>query len=329
MAEGVLVFVEQRGGKLKKASLEAVSEGRRLADRLSGSLTAIILGDKLDDIPSELRETGLDKLIIGEDEALAHYSTEGYTSALVKAIEDLSPLIVLFSATAMGKDLAPRVAARIKAGLASDCTGFILTDSKELQAVKPIYLSKITATLGFAGPPYLATLRPKAFELELRRDAPPPAVVKLDLAGVEKKIRAKAVDYIVPGSAPADITEAEIIVSGGRGIKCAENFKILKELANILNGAVGASRAAVDSDWADHQIQVGQTGKTVSPTLYLACGISGAIQHLAGMSSSRFIVAINTDADAPIFKVADFGIVGDALKVVPAITRELKKMKGA
>ncbi|MCD6451147.1 MAG: electron transfer flavoprotein subunit alpha/FixB family protein [Acidobacteria bacterium] len=329
MAEGVLVFIEHRDGKLKKASLEAASEGRRLADRLSAPLTALILGNNLEPVPEELKKVGVDKVVLGESEALASYSTEGYTFALAKAIDEVSPLIVLLSATAMGKDLAPRVAARLKAGLASDCTKLILADSGELKAVKPLYLGKIIATFGFSSPPYIATLRPKAFEVEMRDGSSEPEVMKLDLAGVEEKIRAKAVDYLVPESGTADITEAEVIVSGGRGLGCADNFNVLKELADLLNGAVGASRAAVDSGWVDHQIQVGQTGKTVSPTLYLACGISGAIQHLAGMSSSRFIAAINKDPDAPIFKVADFGIVGDVLEVVPAIAKELKKVKGA
>lgn len=311
----VLTFAEQRDGRLRRASLEVVSEARRLAAPLGASVTAVLIGggEKLAD---ELASYGADKVIVFADSGFASYATESYARALAQAIGSEQPAVVLVPFTAMGKDLAPRVAARLGAGLASDCVA-LSVEGGRLVGRRPMYAGKAYATVAWPAEPALATLRPNVFPLG-QPDASRKAQV--ETASADTSARAKVTAVRATAQGKVQLTEAQIIVSGGRGLKGPENFHLVEELAEALGAATGASRAVVDAGWVDHALQVGQTGKTVSPQLYVACAISGAIQHLAGMSSSKYVVAINKDAEAPIFKVANYGILGDVFEVLPRLT---------
>ena len=316
----ILTFAEQRDGKLRRASLEVVSEARRLAGGLGAAVTTVLIGPGTESLAGELASYGSDRVVVFDDAALGAYATEAYARALSQAISDARPAVVLLPFTAMGKDLAPRVAAGVGAGLASDCVALEAKGGK-LVARRPMYAGKAYATVEWAGEPQMATLRPNVFALG-QPDASRKAEVVKGSAPASSRAKVAAVGASAQGKVP--LTEAQIIVSGGRGLKGPENFPLVEALAEAMGAAVGASRAVVDAGWVDHQMQVGQTGKTVSPSLYVACGISGAIQHLAGMSSSKCIVAINKDADAPIFKVADYGILGDVFEVLPKLTAVAK-----
>ena len=321
----VLVFAEQRGGKLKKASLEAVSVGRELADVTGGSVAAVLVGQGIASLAEPLGKTGADKVYIGEDPLFASYSNDAYGLAVSKAAQIWGAEALLFPGTAMGKDLAPKVCARLGAGLLSDVTAFKL-EGGTLQLTRPIYSGKAFATLSpVPGKPFALTLRPNVFPIGDK--ARTPEVVPLEHGVTQGDIKAVVESIIAAEGGTLDVAEADIIVSGGRGLKGPENFPLLEAFAKELSAAVGASRAAVDAGWIDHAHQVGQTGKVVSPTLYFACGISGAIQHLAGMSSSKVIVAINKDPEAPIFKVATYGVVGDLFEVIPMLTQAVKELK--
>jgi electron transfer flavoprotein alpha subunit len=312
----IVTFAEQREGKLRRASLEAVSEARRLAAGLKGSVEAVLVGSGVGDLPGELARYGADRVHVFDQPELGAYATEPYARALAQVVGEVKPGVVLIPFTAMGKDLAPRVAARLGAGLVSDCVGLAL-EGGALQARRPMYAGKAYATVRWEGEPRMATLRPNVFALGQPDEGRKPEV---QARTVDTAARARVKGVHAAAAGKVELTEAQIIVSGGRGLKGPENFHLVESLANALGAAVGASRAVVDAGWVDHQYQVGQTGKTVSPTLYVACGISGAIQHLAGMSSSKFIVAINKDADAPIFKVANYGVVGDVFEILPKLT---------
>jgi len=321
----ILVYIEIRDGKVKKSSLEALSEGKRRADDMNSDVGAVLVGHNLDGLTSEVFPCGASKVYVLENKALSEYSPQSYAEALAGLIKEVEPEAVFFSATAMGKDLAPRVAAKLGVSLASDCTKTAVKDGT-LAVTRPIFAGKALATFTFKSSPKIASLRPNVFPLE-RTSSETGEVVKKEVAVSEDQIKGKTVEIVREEGAELDVTEAEIVISGGRGMKGPENFDLLRELSAILpQSAVGASRSAVDAGWIDHQHQVGQTGKTVSPNLYLAFGISGAIQHLAGMSSSKFIVAVNKDPEAPIFKVADYGIVGDLFQVIPHLKEELKKV---
>ncbi|MEJ2109817.1 MAG: electron transfer flavoprotein subunit alpha/FixB family protein [Acidobacteriota bacterium] len=325
MAQGVMVFIEEREGKVKKTSLEALSAARILADQLQEKVTAVRVGEGE---PSEnLAHFGADTVMNAQHELLQSYSTEGYCAVVVEAVRKMEPKFLLSAASAMGRDLMPRVAARLDAGLAQDCIEAAITETGLLECVRPIFAGKALSKVQVLSTPAIATIRPNIFQLgeaDTSRNAETsPFTPDLDSG----KIRASVAETKTSTGQTVELTEANIIVSGGRGMKGPENFPIVKALADALGGATGASRAAVDAGWIDQQHQVGQTGKTVSPSLYIACGISGAIQHLAGMSSSKFIVAINKDPEAPIFNLADYGIVGDLFEVVPALTEEVKKLK--
>ena len=312
----VLVIAEQRDGKLRRAALEAVSEARRLAGALGGKVTAVLAGSGVEGLAAELGACGADTVHAFDQPELAQYATEPYARALAQAVKDAGPAAVLVPLTAMGKDLAPRVAAQLDAGLLSDCVALAVKDGR-LEARRPMYAGKAYATARWKGGLQFATLRPNVFPLGPRDEGRQPEVKK---ATVDGSARARVARVEASAGGKVELTEAQTIVSGGRGLKGPENFHLVESLAAAFGAAVGASRAVVDAGWVDHQYQVGQTGKTVSPTLYIACGISGAIQHLAGMSSSKVIVAINKDADAPIFKVANYGLVGDVFEILPKLT---------
>jgi electron transfer flavoprotein alpha subunit len=317
---GILTFAEQRDGKLRRASLEAVSEARRLAGALGGSVTAVLVGSGVEGLAAELGAYGADAVHVFDQPELALYATEPYARALAQAVKETQPAAVLVPFTAMGKDLAPRVAAQLGAGLISDCVALTPKDGR-LEARRPMYAGKAFATVRWRDGLQMASLRPNVFALGARDDARQPEVKK---GTADAAARARVIKVEASAGGKVELTEAQTIVSGGRGLKGPENFHLVESLAAAFGAAVGASRAVVDAGWVDHQYQVGQTGKTVSPTLYIACGISGAIQHLAGMSSSKVIVAINKDADAPIFKVANYGVVGDLFEILPKLTEAAK-----
>ncbi len=315
----VLVYVEQRSGTVKKAGLEALAQGRKIAESGGGETGAVVVGKGLDAVVDIVKRHGADKIFVVEDEALADYAGEGYTAAVVEAAGEMDTRAVLIGGTSQGRDLAPRVAAKMNVMLLPDVTG-ITPDSDNIVVRRPVYAGKVYMDLKAKVLPVVITTRPNVFDVE-QADG---AGVRVDLKP-SYELKAKTVEVRVSAGERPDVVEADRIVSGGRGMKEPENFKLIEDLADVLGAAVGASRAVVDADWRSHSEQVGQTGKTVGPSLYIAAGISGAVQHLAGMRTSKVIVAINRDADAPIFKVADYGIVGDAMKVLPALIEELKK----
>lgn len=316
MASMILTFAEQRDGRLKRPSLEAVSEARRLAEGLGGGVETVLLGAGVAGLVDELASYGADRVHLFDDEALGAYATEPYARALAQVIAETKPWAVLVPFTAMGKDLAPRAAAKAGSALVSDCLA-LKADGEALEARRPMYSGKTLATVRLEAGPRMATLRPNVFPL-----GTPDASRKAEVAPgkVDTTSRARATAVHASSGGKIELSEAQVVVSGGRGLKGPEHFHLIQELADAFGAAMGASRAVVDAGWVDHQHQVGQTGKTVSPSLYIACGISGAIQHLAGMSSSRCIVAINKDPDAPIFKVANYGILGDVFEVLPPLT---------
>ncbi len=321
----ILVYMECRDEKVKKSSLETLSEAKRRGDEMGLETAAVFVGHAVDALAPEAFRYGASKVYILENALLNHYSPSGYTHALVALVEEIEPEIILFAATAMGRDLSPRLAAVLGVSLAADC---IQTGSKDgkLEVKRPIFAGKAFASFSFKSSPQMVSLRPNVFSLAEPADGQG-ETIKKEVVIPEDQVKDKVDEILKAEGAELDVTEADIVVTGGRGMKGPENFDLLRELTSVLpHSALGASRSAVDAEWIDHQHQVGQTGKTVSPSLYMAFGVSGAIQHLAGMSSSKFIVAVNKDPDAPIFKVADFGIVGDLFQVIPPLKEELKKI---
>jgi electron transfer flavoprotein alpha subunit len=305
---GVLVFTESKDGKLKKASREALSIGRKLAEAMGGELAAFAT----EGAAEEAGRYGAKKLYVA---SLSAYTTEAATAALVQAVKDAQPAVLLLAASSNGRDLAPRVGARLDSGVASDVDRLDWLDGK-LRARRPVYSGKVFATVEVTGNPAIATTRPNAFPLEESGGS----AAEVVNVSADASDRVKVVETKVPEAGELSIAEADIIVSGGRGLKEATNFSYIRDLAHAIGGAVGASRATVDAGWIDHQHQVGQTGRVVSPNLYIAAGVSGAIQHLAGMSSSKHIVAINKDPEAPIARVADLFVVGYLFTILPALT---------
>lgn len=322
----ILVFIEVRDGEIKKSSLEALSEASRKAQVLHTEAAAVLAGHNLASLVDRVFPYGASKAYLLENTLLSHYSPSAVAQALSLLIHEVKPEIIFFSATSMGKDLAPRLAAKLGVSLASDCTRIEIMDGK-LEVVRPIYAGKAFLALRLKSSPQIVSLRPNVFPL-LEPSEDKGEVVRKDVVIAEDQVRDQVRELVKEVGAELDVTEADIVISGGRGMKGPENFDLLRDLIPFLpHSTIGASRSAVDSGWIDHQHQVGQTGKTVSPTLYMAFGISGAIQHLAGMSSSKYIIAVNKDPDAPIFKVADFGVVGDLFEVIPYLKEELKKVQ--
>lgn len=329
MSKDVYVFAEQRDGEIQKVGLELIGEAKKLAGDLNQEVVAILLGSEIKTKAKDLIAYGADKVVVVDDPMLKDYVTEPYTKAMTEVIKTKSPEIVLYGASSIGRDLAPRVSARIHTGLTADCTSLEIDgETKLLMMTRPAFGGNIMATIVCeAFRPQMATVRPGVMKaLEKNQSANGEIEefnVKFEAGDMNVKIR----EIVKTEHKAVDITEAKILVSGGRGVKKAENFKMLEELANTLGGEVAASRACVDAGWISDAHQVGQTGKTVRPELYLACGISGAIQHMAGMENSEFIVAINKDENAAIFQVADLGIVGDLNKIVPKLKDAIKAIK--
>jgi len=323
----VLVFAEQREGKLKKVAAECLSEGRRIADATSGSLICAAVGGDVAGLAVAASNYGADLTLTISDPRLALYAPAAYARAVAAAARETSADYVILPATALGKDLAARLAVRLDTGVAADCTALTVGSDGSLKAVRPVYSGKINATLSFrGGKPFVLTLRPNVFPLLVPPRGGKGESRSLSVVFDEKDFASRAVSVKLPESAEIDVAEADIVVAGGRAMKGPENFSYIRSLAEALGGAVGASRAAVDAGWIDHRYQVGQTGKVVSPKLYIACGVSGAIQHIAGMSGSKVIVAINKDPGAPIFKIADYGLVGDLYALIPILVEEVRKL---
>ncbi|ABS35036.1 electron transfer flavoprotein subunit alpha/FixB family protein [Clostridium botulinum] len=326
--KGVWIFAEQREGKLQKVALELIGKGKELSKKLGVELTAVLLGYNIDDIPRQLIEYGADKVLYVNNPLLKNYTTDGYTKVINDLIEERKPEILLVGATYIGRDLAPRISSRLGTGLTADCTGLdIDDDTRNLLMTRPAFGGNLMATIICdSNRPQMSTVRPGVFQ-KLEKDANRDGSIeniKVNLKESDIKIKIK--EIVKLAKEIEDISEAKILVSGGRGLGSPEGFKLLRELADLMGGAISGSRAVVDSGWIDKAYQVGQTGKTVRPNLYIACGISGAIQHLAGMQDSDYIIAINKDESAPIMQVADLSIVGDYKKILPSMIDEIKKI---
>ncbi|MFH0959824.1 MAG: electron transfer flavoprotein subunit alpha/FixB family protein [Pseudomonadota bacterium] len=318
----VLIYAEIKAGKIKKSAFELASEGRKLADTLGGDLGGILIGANVESFAPELAKFGVDTVYAVESAELENYNSEYYAQALAHVINETKPEIVLMSHTMQGKDLAPRTAAKLGTAAMADCVSFRLEGST-LIGKRPMYAGKCFAEWSAASSPQIATARPNV--LEVAETPKAGTVSKIAFSPDTGRSTYVTKDLNLDTSGKVDLTEAEIIVSGGRGMG-GPDYSLLEEMAAIFGSraTIGASRAAVDAGWRKHSDQVGQTGKTVTPNLYIACGISGSIQHLAGMGSSKVIVAINKDTEAPIFTKADYGIVGDLFKVLPEFNKELK-----
>ena len=329
MAQGIWVIAEQKEGKLKKVTLEMLSKAKEMAQ--GQEVVALLLGSQVEGLAAEMGAYGADKVLVFDAEVLKDYTTDAYTKVIADAVKEGDPNILLGPATATGKDLLPRVAARLNTGLASDCVELKTEDGK-LVATRPMYAGKCVVDAVIPdSTPQMASVRPNVLAVGEPDSSKQAEAVKKDVSVTDADLKAVLKEIVKGASEQVDLTEAAVIVAGGRAMKEKDNFKLLWDLAEVLGPGttVGASRAAVDSGYAEHSMQVGQTGKVVNPNLYIACGISGAIQHLAGMRTSKVIVAINKDAEAPIFQKADYGIVGDLFKIVPLLTEEIKKLKAS
>lgn len=326
MSKGTMIFIEHHDGLIRKVSLELLSQAKIIAKTSGDPVVAVVLGKDISSVGEAAGTYGADKVIMADDEKLEKYTTGAYASVLNKIVRENEPNALLVGNTAIGKDLAPRVAQRLGVGMASDCTGMEMDEKDFLKFKRPIYGGKAFAELTLTEKPIVATVRPNTFPSGAPDSAHKAEMITTDAVIDAEDLRAIVKEVVIAASLRPELIEAEIIVSGGRGMKGPENFGILEECADSIGAAVGASRAAVDAGWREQKFQVGQTGKTVSPTLYIACGISGAIQHLAGMGSSKVIVAINKDPEANIFTLADYGIVGDLFEIVPLLTEEFKKL---
>lgn len=324
----VWVFVEQKKGVIQTISYELLGEGKKLARKLGVKLCAVILGHDIEKRIEDLAARGADRIYIVDDVALRNYQDDPYTKVIVSLVEEYKPEIILCGATVIGRSLVSRVAIKIDAGLTADCTGLDIDEKDRLLLqTRPAFGGNIMATIITPNHrPQMATVRHKVMkEAEIHKSHKHEIIRKKYSSDVLSS-RTSLLDIVEEIEETVNLAEADIIVSGGRGMSSPENFAVIKELAKAIGGAVGASRATVDAGWMPYSHQVGQTGKTVCPKLYIACGISGQIQHLIGMQSSKVIVAINKDPDAPIFKVATYGIVGDVMEIVPALTKEFKKV---
>ena len=330
MAEqnGVLVVGEVGGdGAPRPVSFEVLAAGRRVADALGQPLTVLLMGFGVADAARELGAAGADRVLVADDERLTALTVEAASAVLIEAIEAVRPAVVLVPGTTAGRDYAPRVAARLQVGVAADCVDLTVEDGA-LVAVRPVIGGRVQVAVRMPGSrPQMATVRPGSFDRATADGtSPEPEALAVDLGPDDLRVVVRETRPAETG--PANLEAAQTIVSGGRGLKEPDKFKLVEELAGVLDAAVGATRAVVDAGWRPHHEQIGQTGRTVSPRLYIAVGISGAVQHNVGMQGSDYIVAINRDPDAPIFKIAAFGIVGDLFEVVPAVTAELRAALG-
>lgn len=326
--QGVWVFAEQRHGLIAEVALELLGQGRQLADKLKTPLSALLLGSDIGQEAEKLLHYGVDQVFLVDYPQLKDFHDDSYTNVVSCLIEKYKPEIVLAGATAIGRSFIPRVAVRVKAGLTADCTGLdIDLNQRLLLQTRPAFGGNIMATIiSPSHRPQMATVRPRVMKKAIYSPAPQGRIIRETVPDQLLSSRTTLISFLKDAAEQVNLAEADIIISGGRGLGGAKNFTLLEDLARTLGAAVGASRAAVDADWIPYSHQVGQTGKTVCPKLYLACGISGAIQHLVGMQSSDYIVAINKDPEAPIFSVADYGLVGDLFEILPCLTQKLKEV---
>jgi electron transfer flavoprotein alpha subunit len=327
--KGVWVFAEQRDGNLQKVALELVGKGKEIANKLNEKLTAVLIGFEVEPLAKTLIAHGADEVIVVDNALLKNYTTDGYAKVIAQLSNERKPEVIFIGATNIGRDLGPRVAAKVKTGLTADCTSLeVDAETQNLLMTRPAFGGNLMATIECPEHrPQMATVRPGVFGVPCADER---NQGKVDIAKVDLKdsdIRTKVIEIVKSMKDNIDITEAEILVSGGRGVGSKENFALLKELADALGGVVTGSRATVDEGWIDRAYQVGQTGKTVRPKLYIACGISGAIQHLAGMQESEYIIAINKDDSAPIMALADVAVVGDLNKIIPEMVKEIRAQK--
>ncbi|MCD7733826.1 MAG: electron transfer flavoprotein subunit alpha/FixB family protein [Clostridiales bacterium] len=322
------VYIETDSGVAKNVGYELLNPGRMMADKLGSQLVAVVLGKGVEAVAQQAIAYGADKVLLVEGDEYETYNTDAQTYAMVNLIQKYQPFIVLYGATNNGRDVGPRVACAAHTGLTADCTGLDIDENGLLASTRPAFGGNLMATISCPDHrPQMSTVRPGVFkkpEADCDRTG---EIVREDIHIDPADVRVKLLERVKEVAEAVNLEEADVIVSGGRGLKSAENFALVRELADAMGGVVGASRAAVDAGWIPHAHQVGQTGKTVAPKIYVAVGISGAIQHLAGMSGSDTVIAINKDPDAPIFSVADYGIVGDLFEVVPALTAAIKAKK--
>ena len=325
--KGVWVFAEQREGKIMPVVIELLGEGKKLANEVGCELCAVLCGEGIEGLADELFAYGADKVYVADHPELSTYRTDAYTKVIYEAIEKYKPEIVLLGATHIGRDLGPCLAVNCNTGLTADCTKLeIDPEDKKIKQTRPAFGGNLMATIVCPNHrPQMSTVRPGVMEKAVYEEGRKGEVIKLEVEFKEGDIRTKVLDIVKTMKDAVSLTDAEIIVSGGMGLGRPEGFELLKQLADKLGGIIASSRAAVDAGWIDHAYQVGQTGTTVKPKIYIACGISGAIQHVAGMQNSEQIIAINSNENAPIFEIADYGIVGDLYKVIPAIIEELDK----
>ena len=321
MAQKILAIAEQSEGAFRKVTYESLSEGRRIADQMGCELAVLVLGNNIEGISKELAQFGADRIILAQDPSLAEYLPDAYGNVIADATNKETPDVVILGASTQGKDIAARLSARLNASLAMDCVS-VRFENNDLTATRFMYGGKILADVVLEGKPRILAIRPNALMIAKTEKAGSIEKIEVNIGSTQVKFIEKHLE-----TGKVELTEADIVISGGRGMG-GPDFSILEELAKLLNGAVGASRSAVDEGWRSTSDQVGQTGKVVSPNLYIACGISGAIQHLAGMSSSKIIVAINKDAEAPIFSKADYGVEGDLFEIIPLISEEIRKLNG-
>jgi electron transfer flavoprotein alpha subunit len=324
MSKLFLIIAEAKGGKLRQVTLETI-QAARIAMEEEDRLAAVIIGHGVTVLAEGLSSYGIDQVYVADEPLLEHYNPEAYSPLLIEVLNAATPYAVFFPHTAMGRDLAPKAAAYLSAGQLSDVIS-LEKNGSELLFTRPLYAGKAFETKVFKEGPLVVSFRPNNLPpAEAAAVSAAPAIVPL-ASSPSPDLRTVVRDVVRKASGKVDLTEAKIVVSGGRGVKSAEGFDVLEQLADVLNAAVGASRGACDAGYCDYALQIGQTGKVVTPEIYIACGISGAIQHLAGMSQSRIIIAVNKDPDAPIFQVADYGIVGDLFEIVPLLTKEFKNV---
>ena len=327
-SRGVFVFAEQRDGKIENVAFELIGKGRALAETLNEKVTAILLGNNIKHLSKELVENGADRVLVVDALELKNYDTEAYTQAISQIIKSEKPEILLIGATTLGRDLGPRITGRINTGLTADCTSLEIGENRELLMTRPTFGGNLMATIICPDHrPQMSTVRPGVMTRLETVPGRTGEIIDISVNFDNSKFKVKLLEIVKEDKKKVDITEANILVAGGRGLGNKENFEKLEEFATEINAVVAASRAASDAGWIEHDRQVGQTGKTVRPEVYFALGISGAIQHASGMEESEFIIAINKDKYAPIFSLADLGIVSDVNKVIPALIDELKKQK--
>jgi electron transfer flavoprotein alpha subunit len=320
----IWVFAEASDGRIARVSLELLGKAKQLSDVLNVKVAAILLTDK-DEFSKELISYGADKVYVLEDELLKDYDTNAYAKIICEAAKKYSPQIVLYGATHIGRDLAPRIARRLDTGLTADCTGLDITPKAELLQTRPAFGGNLMAQILCKRKPQMSTVRPGVMQIIPKNSGKEGEIIVLDITITDSDVKTKTIEKVKSAKKVINLEEAEVIVAGGRGLGTKENFhKLIPKLANLLKAEIGASRAIVDAGWVEKQHQVGQTGKTVRPRVYIACGISGAIQHRAGMQNSDLVIAINKDANAPIFKIADYGYVADVSEFLTALIDELK-----